>query len=54
MSIFDREKYESLEILTFEVTCVGEVKLPNGEEKILKMHPKLAIMENTGCRERRN
>ena len=31
LSIFDREKFERVETLTYEVTCVGEVKLSDEE-----------------------
>ena len=45
LSIFDRKMYGRLEPLTYEVTCVGKVTLNNVEREILRMHPKLSIID---------
>ena len=44
--MFDREKYERVDPLTYEVTCVGEVNLTNEEKSILSLHPKFSIVED--------
>ena len=33
LSVFDREKYDRVEALTYEVTCIGDVKLFNDKKK---------------------
>ena len=33
LSIFDREKFDRVEIQSYEVTCVGEINLSNEEKK---------------------
>ena len=45
LSIFDREKYDSLEIQSYGVTCIGEIHLSDEEQSILTMHPKLSVMD---------
>ena len=47
LSIFDREKYERVEELTYEVTCIGDVHLSNKEKSIIKMHPTFSIIDKT-------
>ena len=45
LSIFDREKYDRIEELSYEVTCVGDIELSSEEKSILKLHPKFSIIE---------
>ena len=45
LSIFDREKFDRVEIQSYEVTCVGEINLSNEEKSILTMHPKFCVMD---------
>ena len=45
LSIFDREKYDRLEIRSYEVTCVGDLNLSNEEKTILTMHSKFCLLE---------
>ena len=45
LSIFDREKYERLKELTYEITYVGDVTLSNVEKSILRMPPQFSIIE---------
>ena len=45
LSIFDREKFERIQIQSYEVTCVGEIHLSNEEKSVLRMHPKFCVME---------
>ena len=45
LSIFDREKFDRIEIQSYEVTCVGEVKLPDEEKNVLTMHPKFSVID---------
>ena len=45
LSIFDREKFEKIEKLSFEITRIGELEISNKEEKILKMHPSFSLIE---------
>ena len=46
LSVFDREKYDRVEALSYEVTCVGDVKLSNEEKSILSLHPKFSLIED--------
>ena len=46
LSVFNRENYERVDTLTYEVICVGEVNLTNEEKSILSLHPKLSIVED--------
>ena len=46
LSISDRGKFDRIKCQSYEVTCVGEVKLSDEEESVLKMHPKFAIIED--------
>jgi hypothetical protein len=39
LSIFDRDKFENLEELTYEITCLGELYLSPKEKSILRLHP---------------
>ena len=45
LSIFDREKFDKLEIQSYEVTCVGEMQLSNEVKSVLMMHPKFCVMD---------
>ena len=45
LSIFDREKFDKVEIQSYEVTCVGEMQLSNEVKSVLKMHPKFCVMD---------
>ena len=45
LSIFDREKFERIQPLTYEVTCVGKVTLSDKEKSVLRMHPTFSILE---------
>ena len=45
LSIFEREKYNRIETLSYEVTCAGEVNLTNEEKSVLTMHPKFSIID---------
>ena len=31
LSIFDREKFDRIDILSFEVTCIGDIELSDEE-----------------------
>ena len=46
LSIFDREKFDRIEIQSYEVTKVGKVEVSNNEESVLKMHPTFSIIED--------
>ena len=46
LSVFDREKFDTIDPLAYEVTCVGEVTLTNEEKSILSLHPKFSLMED--------
>ena len=46
LSIFDREKYERIQIQSYEITCVGETNLSDEAISVLKMHPKFSVMED--------
>ena len=46
LSIFDREKYERIQIQSYEITCVGETDLSDEAISVLKMHPKFSVMED--------
>ena len=43
LSIFDREKFDRLKELTYEITCLGNIELSNEEKSILRLHPKFSI-----------
>ena len=45
LSIFDREKYDRIETLNYEVTCVGDITLSDAEKSVLRLHPKFSIIE---------
>ena len=45
LSIFDREKFNRLEELSYEITCAGNLELANNEKSILRMHPTFSIIE---------
>ena len=45
LSIFDRDNFDKIEILSYEVIRVGDVELSPKEEKVLKMHPKFSTMD---------
>ena len=46
LSIFDREKFDRIEIQSYEVTKVGKIEVSNNEESVLKMHTKFSIIED--------
>ena len=45
LSIFDRDKFDHIEELTYEITCVGNMELSAEERSILRLHPKFSIAE---------
>ena len=45
LSIFDRDKFDRLEELQYEITCVGDLELKDNEKSILRMHPTFSIIE---------
>ena len=45
LSVFNREKYDKIEITDFEVKTIGEVTLSEGEKSVLKLHSKFSILE---------
>ena len=46
LSIFDKQKYENIEVIEYEAEVIGEVELSNNERLILRLPPKFAIEEN--------
>ena len=45
LSIFDREKFDRIEVKNYEITKIGEVNLSPEEESILKLHPKFSVIQ---------
>ena len=46
LSVFDREKFERVNTLTYEVTCVGDLNLIDEQKSIFRLHPNFSIIEN--------
>ena len=44
LSIFDKERYNNIEVESYEVKVIGDVQLEENEKKVLKLHPKFAIL----------
>ena len=45
LSIFDREKFDRIGTLSYEVTCVGEVSHSDAKKSVLRLHPKFSVIE---------
>ena len=45
LSIFDREKFDMIEIQSYETTCLGDLDLSNSERSVLRLHPKCSIID---------
>ena len=45
LSIFNKEKFEEIEVKEYKVQKIGEVKTSKEEDAALVLHPKCAIME---------
>ena len=46
LSIFDKNKYEEIKEIEYEVEIIGEVELTDNERMILRLPPKFAMEEN--------
>ena len=44
LRIFDPQRYDEIEIENYEVKVIGDVQLDENELKVLKLHPKFAIL----------
>jgi hypothetical protein len=42
--VFDRGKFENLEIEKYDVKVIGDILLDDDEKRVLTMHPKFAVM----------
>ena len=45
LSIFDKEKFDSIETENYEVAIVGDISLTHEEKKVLQLHPKFSVMQ---------
>ena len=46
LTIFQQKKYEDLQIDSYEVKIIGDIKLTVEENKALKLHPKFCVLNN--------
>ena len=44
LRIFDHRKYNDIEMESYEVKVIGDVELTENELKVLKLHPKFAVL----------
>ena len=46
ISVYNREKYEEIQVRVVIVLTVGEIQLSEEEKRILRRHPKFTIMQD--------
>ena len=44
--VFDKGKFDDLEIQSYEITVIGDVELSEEEKKVLRLHPKFALLQD--------
>ena len=44
LRIFDKNRYEEIELESYDIKIIGDVELEENEMKVLKLHPKFAIL----------
>ena len=44
IAVFNKEKFDSMEIQVPEIVKYGEVEMNDDEEAVMRMHPKMAVM----------
>ena len=45
LSIFSKEKFEEIEMKSYKVQKIGDIKTSDAEDRALSLHPKCAVME---------